>query len=328
MLINPLNSFPWVINGLVQAWVSLRRVQDFLNLANLDWMRFYSFNELSIISISPNMAVDIRNGQFSWKPTESQSARVFLDTLNFKAKKGDLIGVIGKVGAGKTTLLYSLMAELEKTGGKLRIDSGICAKGFAYVGQDCWIKAGTIQENILFGADLNEELYARVVEACALTADLNILPAGDQTYVGENGISLSGGQRARVALARACYASEQEVFLLDDPLSAVDMHVGKHVYEKCVSGLLAGKTRIVCTHHVECLANADVVVVVEEGRVVRSGSGAEIVGEFGCRAEKGVGEDVVSSGGFGEGLVGQLKALDSRELKRQDDEEKEQVKLI
>ncbi len=324
MLINPLNSFPWVINGLVQAWVSLKRVQEFLSLDNLDWVKYYLFNELSVISISPSLTLDIKDGQFSWKKTES----TIIDKVNFVAKKGHLIGVIGKVGSGKSTLIYSLMAELEKAGGKLRVDSTNCAKGFAYVGQDCWIKAGTIQENILFGSEMNEQFYARVVEACALTADLNMLPEGDQTYVGENGISLSGGQKTRVALARACYANKLDVYLFDDPLSAVDMHVGKHIYDKCVSGLLAGKTRILCTHHVEYLVNADLVVVFEEGRIVRSGTGAEIVGEYGYRADRKAGEESKESGELREELIEQLKVLDGKKLKRQDDEEKEQVKIF
>ena len=100
-----------------------------------------------------------------------------------KIKKGHLIGVIGKVGAGKTTLLHAVMAELEKLNGKIRIDSEMCTRGFAYVGQECWIKAGTIKENILFGAELDANYYKRVIQSCALATDLNILPKGDETFV-------------------------------------------------------------------------------------------------------------------------------------------------
>ena len=181
MLISPLNSFPWVINGLVQSWVSLKRLQTFLNLEDLNWLSYYLFNELSVINLAPNLSIDIKDGQFVWK--KEQTGQNDLSNLNLKIKKGHLIGVIGKVGSGKTTLLHAIMAELDKLNGKIRIDSTMCTRGFAYVGQECWIKAGTIKENILFGAELDANYYKRVIQSCALAADLNILPKGDETFV-------------------------------------------------------------------------------------------------------------------------------------------------
>lgn len=233
MLISPLNSFPWVINGLVQAWVSLKRLQTFLNMENLNWLSFYSFNELE--TERDQVLVDIRAGNFNWKKVEINNASDMtnlisaeeernstLKEISIKIKKGDLIGIVGKVGSGKTTLLHAIMAELEKLDGKVRIDPNICSKGFSYVGQEVWVQQGTIKENILFGKEFNPELYRKVIEACALSADLDSFPRGDITPVGENGLCLSGGQKARLTLARACYDIEKEIFLLDDPISAVN----------------------------------------------------------------------------------------------------------
>lgn len=222
------------------------------------------------------------------------------------------------------------MAELEKSTGKVRIDSTLCSRGFAYVDQECWIKVGTIRENILFGAPLNESFYREVVDACALTADLNLFPKGDATFVGENGISLSGGQRARLALARACYANKMDLYLVDDPLSAVDVHVGKHIYDNCIQGLLKNKTRILCTHHYKHLVDADLVLVVDNGKIVQSGTGAQIISSyiawFGKESVAQIkdSDDMTDTTKVKEKLVEQLKQIDTEDLKRQDDEEKEQ----
>ena len=145
--------------------------------------------------------------------------------------------------------------------------------------QECWIQGSSIRENILFGSPYDPDLYARVVYACALEADLSQLPHGDATPVGENGICLSGGQKARLTLARACYTrSQKSIFLLDDPLSAVDSHVAQHIFAHCITGLLGDKTRVLCTHHVKFLVDADLVIVLDSSGVVReSGRGRDIV---------------------------------------------------
>ena len=123
---------------------------------------------------------------------------------------------------------------------------------------------------------MDEDKYQKVIDACALGPDLNILSEGDETFVGVNGLTLSGGQKTRVALARACYA-EKEIYLFDDPLSAVDAHVSKHIYNNCITDFLSNKTRIVCTHHIDYLTNADLVLIVENGQIVKSGPGNEII---------------------------------------------------
>jgi ATP-binding cassette subfamily C (CFTR/MRP) protein 10 len=306
MLISPLNAFPWVINGLVQAWVSLKRVQAFLDLENLNWFSYYTLDEPPTSSTFSNpsssihkseVVVDIRDGEFKWKNDKSkndkkadESDQLFgqndsstdpsLRSINVQIRKGDLIGIIGKVGSGKTSLLHSILAEIEKSDGKIRISSDQCSRGFAYVGQESWISGGTIRENVLFGYEMNQQRYDRVLEACALLPDLELFPNRDETPVGENGICLSGGQKARVSLARACYADDKDIYVLDDPLSAVDSHVAKHIFAHCINGLLAEKTRILCTHHFKYLINAETVLVMCEGGVMQSGRGADIVPRF------------------------------------------------
>lgn len=172
------------------------------------------------------------------------------------------------------------MAEIDKVDGEVRIDSPTCASGFAYVSQESWIEAMSIKDNILFGSPMNEEMYKKVIEACALSTDLKTFAKGDETPVGENGICLSGGQKARLALSRACYAQDKNIYLLDDPLSAVDAHVAKHIYENCINGILSNKTRIISTHHIKYLNNADFVIVVDQSRIVDSGPGSQIIPKY------------------------------------------------
>ncbi|PIO32590.1 hypothetical protein AB205_0204560 [Aquarana catesbeiana] len=148
--------------------------------------------------------------------------------------------------------------------------------GFGFVAQEPWIQFATIRDNILFGKEYNDHLYKEVVEACALTDDLSIFPSGDQTEVGENGVTLSGGQKARVSLARAVY-QEKDIYLLDDPLAAVDADVASHLMEKCILGILRHKTRILCTHRTELLEKADLLVLMDDGKIIQTGPPEELM---------------------------------------------------
>lgn len=178
---------------------------------------------------------------------------------------------------------------------------------------------------------MDEDKYQKVIDACALGPDLNILSEGDETFVGVNGLTLSGGQKTRVALARACYA-EKEIYLFDDPLSAVDAHVSKHIYNNCITDFLSNKTRIVCTHHIDYLTNADLVLIVENGQIVKSGPGNEIISNmsdskksFKLSNKKTIfddhKEDVLNTS---PSLLDHKKALHEAEIHRQQENEKEQ----
>ncbi|XP_058410287.1 ATP-binding cassette sub-family C member 10 isoform X3 [Diceros bicornis minor] len=190
------------------------------------------------------------------------------------ATKGVLVGIVGKVGCGKSSLLAAITGELHRLCGRVAVWG--LSKGFGLATQEPWIQFATIRDNILFGKTFDAQLYQEVLEACALNDDLSILPAGDQTEVGEKGVTLSGGQRARIALARAVY-QEKELYLLDDPLAAVDAHVANHLLHRCILGMLSHTTRLLCTHRTEYLERADVVLLMEAGRLVRAGPPSEIL---------------------------------------------------
>ncbi|XP_021246016.1 multidrug resistance-associated protein 7 [Numida meleagris] len=277
MLILPLNSFPWVLNGTLEAKVSLDRIQRFLELVDQDLEAYYALGS----SLGTASAIDIRGADFSWMPVkeESTSQPVSTGTLqlhieNLSVRKGMLLGVVGKVGSGKSSLLAAITGELVKQGGQVYICD--LEQGFGLATQEPWIQFTTVRENILFGRPYDARLYEEVVEACALSEDLNILPAGDQTEVGENGVTLSGGQKARIALARAVY-QEKELYLLDDPLAAVDADVANHLMQKCILGILQHKTRILCTHRTEFLEKADALLLMDNGRIIKTGPPADIL---------------------------------------------------
>uniref|UniRef100_A0A2I3GMD5 ABC-type glutathione-S-conjugate transporter n=1 Tax=Nomascus leucogenys TaxID=61853 RepID=A0A2I3GMD5_NOMLE len=199
----PLNMLPQLISNLTQASVSLKRIQQFLSQDELDPQ------SVERKTIPPGYAIAIHSGTFTW----AQDLPPTLHSLDIQVPKGALVAVVGPVGCGKSSLVSALLGEMEKLEGKVHVKGSV-----AYVPQQAWIQNCTLQENVLFGQALNPKRYQQTLEACALLADLEMLPGGDQTEIGEKGINLSGGQRQRVSLARAVY-SDADIFLLDDPLS-------------------------------------------------------------------------------------------------------------
>uniref|UniRef100_A0ABI8ALH4 ATP binding cassette subfamily C member 10 n=1 Tax=Felis catus TaxID=9685 RepID=A0ABI8ALH4_FELCA len=260
MLILPLNSFPWVINGLLEAKVSLDRIQRFLDLPNQNPQAYYSSDPPT----APSTVLELHEALFSWDPVGT-SQETFISHL--EVKKGALVGIVGKVGCGKSSLLAAIAGELHRLHGRVAVWG--LSKGFGLATQEPWIQFATIRDNILFGKTFDAQLYQKVLEACALSDDLSILPAGDQTEVGEKGVTLSGGQRARIALARAVY-QEKDLYLLDDPLAAVDTDVANHLLHRCILGVLSHTTRLLCTHRIEYLERADVVLLMEAGHLVQA----------------------------------------------------------
>ncbi|XP_073894075.1 ATP-binding cassette sub-family C member 10 isoform X19 [Macaca fascicularis] len=267
MLILPLNNFPWVINGLLEAKVSLDRIQLFLDLPNHNPQAYYSPDPPT----EPSTVLELHGALFSWDPVGT-SQETFIGHL--EVKKGMLVGIVGKVGCGKSSLLAAIAGELHRLRGRVVVWG--LSKGFGLATQEPWIQFATIRDNILFGKTFDAQLYKEVLEACALNDDLSILPAGDQTEVGEKGMTLSGGQRARIALARAVY-QEKELYLLDDPLAAVDADVANHLLHRCILGMLSHSTRLLCTHRTEYLERADVVLLMEAGRLIQAGPPSEIL---------------------------------------------------
>lgn len=188
--------------------------------------------------------------------TQKGSAFKGFSDINLNIRRGEFVILTGLIGSGKSSLLSAIAGQMHKRQGNVTLGGKL-----AFCGQQ-WVQNATVRENILFGKDFDQEWYDIVIEACALTRDLEILPAGDQTEVGERGITISGGQKARINLARAVYANN-DIILLDDVLSAVDAHVGRHIVEECLCGVLKDKTRVLATHQLSMLSHADRVIYVE-----------------------------------------------------------------
>uniref|UniRef100_A0A8C0EXQ0 ABC-type glutathione-S-conjugate transporter n=1 Tax=Bubo bubo TaxID=30461 RepID=A0A8C0EXQ0_BUBBB len=241
----PLSMLPQVISNIAQTSVSLKRIQQFLSHDELDP------NCVETKVIAPGKDITC-----------------FLHSINLLVPSGALVAIVGPVGCGKSSLVSALLGEMEKLEGEVAVKGSV-----AYVPQQAWIQNATLKDNILFGQASNEQKYQNVLEACALKTDLEVLPGGDQTEIGEKGINLSGGQRQRVSLARAVY-SNSDIYLLDDPLSAVDSHVAKHIFDKVIGpdGVLKGKTRILVTHGISFLPQVDHIVVVVDGKISEMGS--------------------------------------------------------
>uniref|UniRef100_A0A8C2DG21 Multidrug resistance-associated protein 1 n=1 Tax=Cyprinus carpio TaxID=7962 RepID=A0A8C2DG21_CYPCA len=256
----------------LQASVSMKRLRVFLSHEELDEDNVER-PAISSCESSDSQAVKICN--------KTNVVSLSLFRINVCIPEGALVAVVGHVGSGKSSLLSALLGEMQKQEGYVSIKGSV-----AYVPQQAWIQNATLKDNILFGRDAKDSWYQKVVEACALLPDLEILPGGDSTEIGEKGVNLSGGQKQRVSVARAVYCS-CAVYLLDDPLSAVDAHVGKHIFEKVIGpqGLLQGRTRVLVTHGLSFLPQVDLILVMVDGEITEMGSYTELLGRQGAFAE-------------------------------------------
>lgn len=185
-----------------------------------------------------------------------------LQGMNFSIGRNELVAVIGSVASGKSSLLASLAGDMRKTKGEVMMGASR-----AFCPQYAWIQNATVRQNILFGKDMDKSWYKQVVEACALEPDFEMLPQGDATEIGERGITVSGGQKQRLNIARAIYF-DADLILMDDPLSAVDAHVGRHIFDKAIMGLLGNKARILATHQLWVLNRCDRIIWMEEGKIL------------------------------------------------------------
>ncbi|ENN79951.1 hypothetical protein YQE_03598, partial [Dendroctonus ponderosae] len=257
--------FPLALATWEECKVSMRRIEDFLALEENDDPPELSGDENNVGLIKLNQA------STSWMPNPIVETLLGID---IELKPGTLCCVVGPVGAGKSSLLQVILKELPLNSGTLEVVGNV-----SYASQEPWLFVSSVRQNILFGRPFDKERYKFAVQACALKRDFEQLPNGDRTLVGERGAALSGGQRARVALARAVYR-DADIYLLDDPLSAVDAHVAKHLFEGCIQGYLRGKTRVVVTHQVQFLKGADLIVVMNNGKIERMGSYADLQEEL------------------------------------------------
>uniref|UniRef100_A0A3P9HVL2 Multidrug resistance-associated protein 4 n=1 Tax=Oryzias latipes TaxID=8090 RepID=A0A3P9HVL2_ORYLA len=253
--------FPFAIEKVSESLISIQRIQKFLLLHEVAPQR------LGLPVVEKDCMVKIQDLTCYWdKNLEAPT----LQNMCFTVRPEQLLAVIGPVGAGKSSLLSAILGELCHESGVIKVKGEL-----TYTSQQPWILPGTIRSNILFGKELDPKKYDRVLRACALKRDIELLPGGDLAMVGDRGTNLSGGQKARVSLARAVY-QDADIYLLDDPLSAVDAEVGRHLFQQCICGLLRKKPRILVTHQLQYLKVADQIVVLKEGQMVARGTYREL----------------------------------------------------
>ena len=255
-----------------ESVLALRRIQNILMLAeDIDYC-------LTRSPSSDNHSIEVMDFSASWQGTDIVNNKdLDLKCINLTTDGAKLVVIAGPIGSGKSNLLMSLINELPGVSGRININ-GVTS----YVPQQPWIFSGSFRDNILVGTTLHAQRYQQVLAACCLTEDIGEFERGDMTLIGERGVTLSGGQKARVSLARAVY-QEADIYLLDDPLSAVDMKVGGEIFYNCVRGFLSDKIVVMVTHHIQYVRSADEIVVMREGSVLRKGAYASVVEDSFCR---------------------------------------------
>ena len=224
-----------------------------------------------------NNKLNLTNSSLMLKDTRKiMSDEGYLKNINLTVKQGEFICIIGEVGSGKSSLIQAIlnnMIILQKNNTKIIVNGKI-----SYVGQEAWIQNNTVQNNILFYRPYNAEKYQKILNLCELNQDLNALPGGDLTEIGEKGVNLSGGQKARISLARAMYC-DNDIYILDDPISALDAHVGKNIMHNCIEGYLKGKTRILVTHALQYTSFADSIYYLKNGEIQWEGTYNELINQ-------------------------------------------------
>ncbi|KIH94495.1 hypothetical protein SPBR_05491 [Sporothrix brasiliensis 5110] len=298
----PLNLLPLVIGQVTDAWTSVKRIQEFLlaeeQEEDVEWkpegLHAVEMHDASFTwERTPTQETD--DGPGSKRPGAAPSKKgqkkkeatakaarpassdgsagdtastlveeldpFKLNDLNFSIGRNELVAVIGSVGSGKSSLLAALAGDMRKTSGEV-----VLGASRAFCPQYAWIQNATLRKNILFGKEYSDKWYKDVIQACALQPDLDMLPAGDATEIGERGITISGGQKQRLNIARAIYF-DADIVLMDDPLSAVDAHVGRHIFDHAILGLLKDKCRILATHQLWVLNRCDRIIWMEAGKI-------------------------------------------------------------
>ncbi|XP_017858861.1 PREDICTED: probable multidrug resistance-associated protein lethal(2)03659 isoform X2 [Drosophila arizonae] len=268
--------FPSGMSQVAELLVSLRRITAFMVREETDVAMLEEEPEEEKAAeskkllangnqqqLGSDIGVEIKQLKARW---DTQHGEPILDDITMELKSQQLVAVIGPVGAGKSSLIQAILGELPAEAGEVKLN-GRCS----YASQEPWLFCASVRDNILFGQPLDRQRYRTVVKMCALERDFELLDQGDKTLVGERGVSLSGGQKARISLARAVYR-KADVYLLDDPLSAVDTHVGRHLFEKCMREFLRKKLVILVTHQLQFLEHADLIVIMDKGRVLDIGT--------------------------------------------------------
>ncbi len=260
-LTNLVADFPMLLSICTTGWVSVKRVAEFLKSP----IEPFQFEERT--KSDGTIAIKVKDGKFEWENFEDDEEKsgFTLENVNIEIPKGSFVVVTGSTGAGKSSLLGAIKGSMKRLEGNVSID------GTSILCGSPWIQSTTIRENILFGSKFDPALYRETIKACSLEIDIKNLPAGDMTSIGERGVTLSGGQKARINLARAIY-SQRDIYLFDDVLSAVDAKVGKHIVENCLLGLISDKTRVLATHQLSLISKADQIIFIDDDGKIDMGT--------------------------------------------------------
>lgn len=257
----PIRIISDVAAVFIEARVALTRILKFLEAPELR-------RELKNHGNVENKSVIIESEVISWN---DDSSKPTLSHVNLEILTGEKVAICGEVGSGKSTLVSAILGEVPNIKGTVRVYGRV-----AYVSQTAWIQTGTIQENIIFGSEMDEEKYQEVVTKCSLVKDIEMFPFGDQTIIGERGVNLSGGQKQRVQLARALY-QDADIYLLDDPFSAVDAHTAASLFKEYIMEALSSKTVLLVTHQVDFLPGFDDILLMADGKIVKTGTYSQLL---------------------------------------------------
>jgi ABC-type multidrug transport system fused ATPase/permease subunit len=295
MLRNPIASLSEAITSTISLIVGTRRIQEFLLREEIQEEDVIRFRNVPMDPRDP--VIFIKDASFTWsdpstpsltddsaeneerqplvpfEQSSSSSVHATLESIDLSIRNSSLTAIVGRVGQGKSSLLSAIIGEMYKLQGRIQVSGRI-----AYVPQQSWIMNATLRDNIVFGNKYDQERYQHILFACGLEPDLAILPAGDMTEIGERGINLSGGQKQRISLARAAY-DDADIYLLDDPLSAVDAHVDRHLWDNLLgpTGLLRNKARVLVTHGIQHLREVDWIVMLKDGLIAEQGNYHELM---------------------------------------------------
>ncbi|XP_021840002.2 ABC transporter C family member 10 [Spinacia oleracea] len=260
----PVTVIPDVISVIIQARVAFARIVKFLAASELQTENVRKMSNMT----SKDHTILMKSANLSWEINPSKQT---LRNINLYVRPGEKVAICGEVGSGKSTLLAAILGEVPYVDGIVEVYGRI-----AYVSQTAWIQTGTIRENILFGCDMDDLRYQETLRRCSLVKDLDLLPYGDMTEIGERGVNLSGGQKQRIQLARALY-QDAEIYLLDDPFSAVDAHTATSLFNGYVMEALSGKTVLLVTHQVDFLPAFHCCLLMSDGEVLQAGTYHELV---------------------------------------------------
>lgn len=320
LLTFPLSILPMVITSVIESSVAVKRLMEYFTAEELQ-TDAVTFEDA--VEHTGDESIRVRDASFTWN---RHTGPPVLEKINLSARKGELSCIVGRVGAGKSSMLQSILGELWRNRGEVVVRGRV-----AYVAQAPWVMNASVRENIVFGHRWDPDFYDLTVEACALLDDFKIMPDGDQTEVGERGISLSGGQKARLTLARAVYA-RADVYLLDDVLSAVDQHVGRHIINKVLgrSGILSGKTRVLATNAITVLKEADHISLLREKTIIEDGTYDQLMAMKGeianlVRTNLVESEEERSPSGSDESLASLESSEEATIIENEDDSDSEGV---